>query len=259
MINYNRLWPQIARLTLLLLALNACNQAPASAPVADVSAAQAPASTPSTRASSAQEEILLSSAINGGYSLGYLASTYAPWIPEYSNAKEAREVYLMLAKDSAKFLGITLTPDPDSLLGAGRGQQQYDAIESYFSQMSEGSDQNSQCVNNLARMSVGAGWLLFNTFEARLALGNADYAQKFKEQFLEQLSKFAVFSAMASMYCEEDGYKDLSIMLAAIDNDSQGWEKRINLKQGDEIITEVISFRNELDDWVAALKMKARK
>ena len=210
---------------------------------------------PTSKKLSLAEKSTMYAAINVGYSLGYLASTYATWIPNYSNTDMARENYTLLVQSNVEFLGGTLSPSPTQLLKSGRGNNQYAEIESYFGQITKLAEKHSQCIRPVIGMSLASGWLILNTFEAeKLFVSqnvNADLLRDFKNHFTSRLSMFSTLAGTAGVLCEEKQYpKMLSKMFQAIHEDSWAWKERINSSKSNEIISELRIFRNEMDLWI---------
>lgn len=195
-------------------------------------------------------EIDLGYAISLGLPLGVLAAKYAPWLPEEPGDAQRRELYTSLLQNAVDDLNIILKPSPASLLSSGRGQKQYDVIESYFEQiLTSDIAERSQCMKYTLATSANSAWLILMSHEAPYVKDE----QEFKQNFLWRLDQFPALATVASMACEEEGFIDYSANLRAVSEDVLDWETHILLNDDNEIASDAQSFGKYLSDWLVYL------
>lgn len=193
----------------------------------------------------------LFNAISLGLPLGVLAAKYLPDLREESGDEERRELYTQLLQDAADGLNITLDPPPDSLLSNGRGQPQYEAIESYFRQIMSQTEERSPCIKYTAGLSLNSAWLILGFHEVQ-NLSRSD-TPLFKDYYLSKLDQFTGLSAATSVACNIEGYTEFSAKLEAVSAESLDWEDRVRSSSNDQVAAEVISIGSSLADRLVEL------
>ncbi len=188
-----------------------------------------------------------------GLPLGILAAKYEPGLPEGQGDAQRRELYTSLLQSSADGLNIVLSPSPASLLSAGRGQQQYDVIKSYFEQIGKNTKDRSRCIRYTTSLSLNSAWLVLGAHEARYVID----IQAFKQKFLWRQDQFSALAIAASMACEEEGFAEYSKNLKTISEESLTWQTRILSSNDNELVATVESFGQSLADWLVSLSAAA--
>jgi len=190
-------------------------------------------------------------AISLGLPLGVLAAKYIPSLPDTDGDVQRRENYTQLLQMSLDDLNIKLDPPPASLLSAGRGQQQYQYIESYFEQIIKQTDGRSPCIKFTAGLSLNSAWLILAAHQAR-SIDVTDLTA-FKQDVSSRLDQFLGLSSAVSLFCKQEGFADFSAKLDAVSNDSQSWLNRINEVNNNEVVAEVESIVTSLSNWLVDL------
>ncbi len=152
------------------------------------------------------DKSVIFSAVNADYALGYLATTYAPWIPEFSNTHVAREYYSKLLAAAADFLGGKLEPHPITLTEKGRGKNQFHTIELRFGQITDICRSHPAWIRLVPAILMAAGRLILLVFEGEQLVIRPDISDhlqaEFVGDFIRQLEDFAELAERVSLICK---------------------------------------------------------
>ena len=199
----------------------------------------------------------LFNAIGLGLPLGVLAAKYIPSMQDEAGDAQRRGNYTRLLQSAVDELNITLNPRPSNLLSAGRGQRQYETIESYFRQIIKQAEKHSPCIRSITGLSLNSAWLILGYHEVQnLYRGDLPL---FKRDYLTRLDQFSGLSAGVSFICRQprtltDGANvDFFAKLDAVSKESRDWYDRISQANNNDIVTEVVSFGKTLADWLNEL------
>jgi hypothetical protein len=194
-------------------------------------------------------------AISLGLPLGELAAKYTPSMTDEAGDEQRREDYTQMLQSSVNYLDITLDPPPVSLLKNGRGQQQYQSIESYFEQIKKQIDGRSPCIKFTAGLSLNSALLILGFHQVQNL--DSEAIPLFKDDYLSRLDDFSSLSVASSLACKDEGFVDFSTKLHLVYTESLDWHDRVNQADNNDVAATVVSIGSTLADWLVDLSKVA--
>jgi len=186
-----------------------------------------------------------------GLPLGVLAAKYIPTLPEEPKDGDRRALYTRLLQGALDDLKITVAPPPGSLLNAGRGQRQYDSINSYFGQIVKQTEARSMSVKYTTGLSLNSAWIILAFHQAPHV--NAASMPAFRKGVLAKLDQFVGLAAVASRTCGDDGYKRVATKLREGSDEAGAWFRSVEQARQNDIASEVGRVGKRLADWLVEL------